>query len=56
MNVSPSTFDEMVKSGRMPKPKQLTGKRVAWDLSDLNNSVDQLPTVGADTADDTWDD
>ena len=56
VNLSPTTFDELVKSGKMPKPKQLTGKRQAWDVRALDICVDQLPTVGCDAADDTWDD
>jgi hypothetical protein len=40
----------------MPKLKQLTGKRQAWDVRALDACVDQLPTVGGDTADDTWSD
>ncbi len=55
VNVSPGTFDELVKSGKMPKPKQLTGKRMAWDVRALDIYVDQLPNVGIDPLDDTWD-
>jgi predicted DNA-binding transcriptional regulator AlpA len=55
VNVSPNTFDEMVRTGKMPKPKQLAGRRQAWDVRALDISVDNLPTVGGDT-DDTWSD
>jgi len=56
VNLSPNTFDELVKAGKMPKPKHLTGKRQAWDVRALDICVDQLPTVGGDSADDTWED
>jgi predicted DNA-binding transcriptional regulator AlpA len=41
--VSPNTFDEMVKDGRMPGPRVLTGKRIAWDLLEIDRSIDALP-------------
>jgi predicted DNA-binding transcriptional regulator AlpA len=55
--VSPNTFDAMVKDGRMPHPKRLSDKRIAWDVRALDVAVDQLPaeTAGA-SADDTWSD
>ena len=56
VNLSPSTFDEMVKAGKMPKPKQLTGRRLAWDVRALDIAVDHLPIVGASAPDGTWDD
>jgi predicted DNA-binding transcriptional regulator AlpA len=54
VNVCPTTFDLMVNDGRMPKPKQLTGKRYAWDVRALDTAVDHLPTVGS--TDETWED
>jgi predicted DNA-binding transcriptional regulator AlpA len=30
VNLGLTTFDEMVKAGKMPRPKQLTGKRRDW--------------------------
>jgi hypothetical protein len=45
----------MVKAGKMPKPKQLAGRRQAWDVRAQDRAVDNLPTVGGDDAsDDTW--
>ena len=32
VNVCPTTFDEMVKTGKMPRPRHLTGRRQAWDV------------------------
>jgi predicted DNA-binding transcriptional regulator AlpA len=55
VNVSPNTFDEMVSTGKMPKPKQLAGRRRAWDVRALDIAVDHLPTVGGD-ADESWSD
>jgi predicted DNA-binding transcriptional regulator AlpA len=52
VNVAPNTFDEMVAGGTMPRPKQLKGRRVAWDVHALNRAVDNLPTVGGE--DSTW--
>jgi predicted DNA-binding transcriptional regulator AlpA len=55
--VSPNTFDEMVKVGRMPRPKRLNGKRIAWDVRALDVAVDQLPAETADAAaDESWSD
>jgi predicted DNA-binding transcriptional regulator AlpA len=57
VNVSPNTFDEMVKTGKMPKPKQIAGRRQGWDVRALDMAVDNLPTVGGDNApDETWSD
>ena len=55
--VSPNTFDEMIKDGRMPRPKRLRDRRIAWDVRDLDAAVDQLPVeAGSVTADETWSD
>jgi predicted DNA-binding transcriptional regulator AlpA len=55
--VSPNTFDEMVKGGRMPRPKILGGKRRAWDVRALDAAVDQLPIDSDDSPTDrTWED
>ena len=55
--VSPNTFTEMVRDGRMPRPKLLGGRRVAWDVRALDQAVDVLPTAGEDSASDaTWED
>jgi predicted DNA-binding transcriptional regulator AlpA len=55
--VSPNTFDEMVRDGRMPRPKRLSPHRIAWDVRALDTAVDRLPTEGDDgTIDGTWED
>jgi predicted DNA-binding transcriptional regulator AlpA len=42
VGISSTLFDELVKDGRMPKPKQIN-TRVLWDLFDLNEAFDALP-------------
>jgi predicted DNA-binding transcriptional regulator AlpA len=56
VSVSPHVFDLMVKEGRMPRAKRVTGRRVAWDVRELDNAVDRLPEVEGPTADETWSD
>jgi predicted DNA-binding transcriptional regulator AlpA len=57
VDLSPNKFDELVKSGKMPQPKLLTGRRKAWDVRALDVAVDNLPTAASDTpSDDTWSD
>jgi predicted DNA-binding transcriptional regulator AlpA len=46
--VSPSTFDLMVTEGRMPRPRELTPRRWAWDVRELDRAIDGLPRKGAD--------
>jgi predicted DNA-binding transcriptional regulator AlpA len=61
VGVSPNTFDKMVASGLMPKPRRLTERRLAWDVRHLDAAVDRLPIEGdaeatSDTTDHSWDD
>ena len=56
ISVCPNTFDRMVKDRRMPKPKILSGRRIAWDVRDLDRAIHSLPVVGGNITDDTWDD
>ena len=56
-SVSPNTFDEMVQDGRMPRPRRLGPRRLAWDVRLLDSAIDALPIDGLDDAADTsWDD
>jgi predicted DNA-binding transcriptional regulator AlpA len=48
VSVSPNTFDEMVRDGRMPRPKRLGPHRIAWDVRDLDAAIDRLPVEGDD--------
>ena len=56
VSVSPNVFDLMVKEGRMPRAKRVTGRRVAWDVRELDSAVDGLPEVEGPTTDQTWSD
>jgi predicted DNA-binding transcriptional regulator AlpA len=57
VSVSPTTFDDMVRNGRMPRPKVLGGRRVGWDVRMLDAAVDSLPIAGDELpADETWGD
>ena len=42
VGIGPSKFDAMVADGRMPKPKQIDGRRV-WDVRALDHAFDLLP-------------
>jgi predicted DNA-binding transcriptional regulator AlpA len=55
VNVSPNTFDAMVKAGKMPGARKLTGRRHAWDVRSLDAAVDNLPVDGAED-DGSWSD
>lgn len=53
IGIGSSKFDAMVADGRMPKPKQIDGRRV-WDVRALDQSFDLLP--GGDESDhNPWD-
>jgi predicted DNA-binding transcriptional regulator AlpA len=56
--VSPNTFDEMVARNQMPKAKVLWGRRIAWDIRELDAAIDALPHNGEDellvAADEGW--
>lgn len=51
VGVSTSLFDEMVKDGRMPKPK-MVNTRTIWDAIALDAAFDDLPSKGSDNP---WD-
>lgn len=53
IGVSPSTFDAMVKDGRMPKPKTI-GSRVLWDRVKVEAYFDALPEQGGGDEDDSF--
>ncbi|MEA2977876.1 MAG: hypothetical protein QOF19_3396 [Alphaproteobacteria bacterium] len=57
VNVSPTTFDQLVADGRMPQPKMLGRRRLAWDVKELDRFIDALPKVCEDSDHDkTWSD
>jgi predicted DNA-binding transcriptional regulator AlpA len=41
VGVSPSKFDELIKDGRMPKPKRLDSC-VIWDVRELDLAFDAI--------------
>jgi predicted DNA-binding transcriptional regulator AlpA len=55
--LGPTLFDEMVADGRLPKPRQVSAGRVAWDVRELDAAVDDMPKVGEGPgASNTWGD
>lgn len=50
VGVGDSKFDAMVADGRMPKPKQIDGRRV-WDVRALDRAFDLLPGGDVSTED-----
>jgi len=56
ISVSPTMFDEMVRDGRMPQPKKLGERRLAWDVRAIDLAVDLLPVQGNDITDTAWSD
>ncbi|SDP39301.1 Helix-turn-helix domain-containing protein [Filomicrobium insigne] len=57
IGISPTTFDAMVKDGRMPPAKQI-GARTVWDRLQLDRFFAELPDAVVDgrpaEADDVW--
>jgi predicted DNA-binding transcriptional regulator AlpA len=53
IGISPTKFDEMVKDGRMPRPKRMDGAAV-WDQRRLDLAFEALPDEG-DDAGNPWD-
>jgi predicted DNA-binding transcriptional regulator AlpA len=54
VGVSATLFDEMVKDGRMPKPKRING-RVVWDIWGLDEAFSELPDEDGRQARSRWD-
>jgi predicted DNA-binding transcriptional regulator AlpA len=46
----------MVDDGQMPRPKRLGDRRIAWDVRELDASVDQLSAEMTERGDETWSD
>jgi hypothetical protein len=53
VGVGASLFDRLVDDGRMPRPRQIDGRKV-WDIRALDLSFDGLP--GEDAGRSSWDD
>lgn len=41
--LSDSTIDALVKAGEFPKPRQISGRRVAWLLRELREWAESRP-------------
>jgi predicted DNA-binding transcriptional regulator AlpA len=54
VGVGVTRFDEMVSTGKMPKPKKI-GNRKLWDIVALDLHFDRLPDDEG-PSDRTWDD
>lgn len=44
VGVGTTKFDEMMRDGRMPKPKKIDGRRV-WDRYALDRAFEELPDI-----------
>lgn len=42
LGISPSLFDDMVRDGRMPRPKRINSRTV-WDRRQLDHAFEALP-------------
>lgn len=54
IGVSASLFDEMVKDGRMPRPKRINARTI-WDRKRLDAAFDAIPD-GESRPANPWDD
>lgn len=52
VGVGPTLFDEMVKDGRMPRPKRVNSRTI-WDLRQIDRAFDALPSENPPD-DDDW--
>lgn len=56
LDISPGSFDKLVRDGVAPPAKRLHSFKV-WDRADLDALVDTLPYEGLqETVDTSWDD
>jgi excisionase family DNA binding protein len=56
LGISPSKFDELIKDGRMPRPRMIDSRKL-WDLHELDMAFDELPREDSTPiAGNSWDD
>jgi hypothetical protein len=55
IGIGVTKFDELVTSGRMPRPKCIDNRRV-WDIFALDRAFDLLPDDQNGQLDRTWED
>ena len=53
LQIGRTKFDELVKDGRMPRPKCIDGRRL-WDVRAIDIAVDELPSY-EETIHNPWD-
>lgn len=53
VGVSATTFDNLVQSGRMPRPRMI-GIRKVWDVDELRAAFKSLPRDGEPDEDQSW--
>jgi predicted DNA-binding transcriptional regulator AlpA len=53
IDVSPSKFDEMVRDGRMPRPRKIDARRI-WYRPEVEAAFVALPVDGAEPPVDQW--
>jgi len=53
VGVSPSLFDELVKDGRMPRPKLINSRKV-WHRQRVDQAFAELPEDGQDVDSSPW--
>jgi len=54
IGIGVTKFDQLVSDNRMPRPKRIGGRRV-WDIKQLDNYFEMLPTEGQ-VSDDVYND
>jgi hypothetical protein len=55
LGISPSKFDEMVKDGRVNRPRLIDTRKV-WDVFELDMAFEELPRDNDRPAGNSWDD
>jgi predicted DNA-binding transcriptional regulator AlpA len=55
IGISANKFEELVRDGRMPRPKRIDGRKV-WDVRDLDMAFDALPSENPQSQGSSWDD
>ena len=53
LGISPNTFDELRKLGRVDSPRVIGGRKL-WDIHDLDMAFDSLPRENAQTMGQSW--
>jgi hypothetical protein len=55
LGISPSKFDELVKDGRVSRPRLIDTRKV-WDVFELDLAFEELPRDDDKPAGNSWDD